>query len=121
MPHIVYLVDNLATEKRLLGQGEVVIGRSVDSDIQLSDLAVSHHHAVIRCLDEAMSRYLLCDLQSTNSTFVNDVAVDEYLLRHGDIIRVGWVSFRYIDENASVYEKTQKIKKSWIPGIYYSK
>ncbi len=36
------------------------------------------------------------------------------------MIRVGWNTFKFIDETEGDPNKTAKIKKSWIPGVYYT-
>jgi serine phosphatase RsbU (regulator of sigma subunit)/pSer/pThr/pTyr-binding forkhead associated (FHA) protein len=61
------------------------IGRRQDSDLCLSSRGVSREHAQI-VLDR--NRYLIRDRSSTG-TFVNDSAVSESPLAHGDRIRLG--------------------------------
>jgi len=34
---------------------------------------------------------------------------------------VGWASFKFIDETKADPNKTAKIHKSWIPGVFYTK
>jgi hypothetical protein len=36
------------------------------------------------------------------------------------MIRVGWNTFKFIDEAEGDPNKTAKIRKSWIPGVYYT-
>jgi pSer/pThr/pTyr-binding forkhead associated (FHA) protein len=60
------------------------------------------------------------DLKSTNSTFVNGEKITRHKLRHNDLIRVGWNTFKFIDEAEGEPNKTAKIRKSWIPGVYYT-
>jgi len=50
----------------------MTIGRNPENNIQIDNLAVSGHHAKI---DKTGSRFILTDLQSTNSTFVNDKTI----------------------------------------------
>jgi hypothetical protein len=47
--------------------------------------------------------------------------VERQRLVHEDVVRVGLKSFKFIDEHRAEYVKTAKIKKSWIPGVYYTK
>jgi hypothetical protein len=37
------------------------------------------------------------------------------------MIRVGWNTFKFVDEAEGDANKTAKIRKSWIPGVYYTK
>jgi hypothetical protein len=38
------------------------------------------------------------------------------------MIRVGWNHFKFLDEAKAEgdSDKTSKIRKSWIPGVYYT-
>jgi hypothetical protein len=70
------------------------LGRSRDCDLLIQDVESSRLHAeVLRRGDE----YVLRDLESSNGTFVNDVAVEEHTLRHGDRIRVASVTVRFLE------------------------
>ena len=69
----------------------------------------------------AEAEYYIEDQGSTNHTFVNEQEIKRHKLSHDDIIRVGWVNFKFIDETKADPDKTAKIHKSWIPGVYYSK
>jgi hypothetical protein len=64
----------------------MTIGRNPENDIQIDNLAVSGHHAKI---DKTGSKYILTDLQSTNSTFVNDKKIVSHSLEDRDKIQVG--------------------------------
>jgi pSer/pThr/pTyr-binding forkhead associated (FHA) protein len=67
------------------------------------------------------AEYYLEDQNSTNGTFLNDQKTTRQKLTHEDIIRVGWVSFKFIDETKADPDQTAKIHKSWIPGVFYTK
>lgn len=71
----------------LTGQ-EVTVGRSPGCTITLDqDILVSRQHAVIRHYDAG---YAIVDLGSSNGTLLNgSPLVEEYLLRDGDVIRIG--------------------------------
>ncbi|MFY9702390.1 MAG: sigma 54-interacting transcriptional regulator [Terriglobales bacterium] len=69
-----------------LTEGEFSLGREPSNQISLLDSLVSRRHCVIRRSDNG---FLLEDLDSRNSTFVNNVPVKERLLADGDQIRVG--------------------------------
>jgi len=70
----------------LLTEGEVSIGREPSNQISLLDSLVSRRHSVIR---KDGGGFLIQDLDSRNSTFVNNVPIKERLLADGDQIRIG--------------------------------
>ncbi len=68
-------------------EGEVVIGRSQEADIFLSDRRVSSRHARVYLKD---NHFYLEDLGSTNGTLVNGLPIKApYRLEIGDKITIG--------------------------------
>ena len=65
---------------------ETLIGRSMHSDIKLTDTGISREHATITWEGEV---YVLEDLQSTNGTKLNDKRIRSAELKSGDEIQVG--------------------------------
>lgn len=125
MPILMQVNNEVVQHKVALNGQDLSIGRAAENDIQVEDRAVSGHHARIEWVDAENDQggfYQLVDLGSTNGTFLNERRVGEAtVLRHDDSLRVGFVTFRYLDENAPDFEETAKIHKSWIPGVYYTK
>ena len=125
MVMLLQLEDGIVTNKFQIDQQRTVIGRRVECDITIDDLSVSGQHAVFEMEDsvefEGAYNFYIRDLNSTNGTFVNDKEVSRLKVENDDIIRVGWISFKVFDDKAKNYEKTNKIKKSWIPGVFYTK
>ncbi|WP_108124389.1 FHA domain-containing protein [Saccharospirillum mangrovi] len=125
MPILMQVNNEVVQHKVALSGQDLTIGRAADSDIQVEDRAVSGQHARIEWVkadNDQGGFYQLVDLDSTNGTFLNEKRLAEpAVLRHDDTIRIGFVSFRYLDENAQDFEQTAKIHKSWIPGVYYTK
>jgi diguanylate cyclase (GGDEF)-like protein len=76
-----------------LGTEPIECGRSMQCNIPLDDDAVSRRHA---CLSWNGSAYALRDLNSTNGTYVNDIAVQERILRDGDQIKIGRTIFKFM-------------------------
>jgi pSer/pThr/pTyr-binding forkhead associated (FHA) protein len=75
--------------------GATNIGRGTDNELSFPEEEfISRHHCQI-----AFHRYqyVLKDLQSANGTFVNDVKIQETILRDGDHIQIG--SLRFIFED----------------------
>lgn len=123
MAMIIQTVEGVVSNRFDIEKPSLNFGRSVDSHVQIDDLAVSSQHARISVEEEnGKEVFYIEDLGSTNGTFVNEESInDKVLLRHNDNIRVGWNNFIFIDENEVDLEKTSEIKKSWIPGVYYTK
>lgn len=123
MAMIIQTVDGVVTNKFDIGETALSFGRTTDNQIQIDDLAVSNEHAQIICETSSNDDkvYFLEDLGSTNGSFINETKIKKQQLHHKDTLRIGWNIFTFIDENEVDLEKTSKIKKSWIPGIYYSK
>ena len=69
-----------------LTEDEVSIGREPYNQVSLLDSLVSRRHCVIRRDGQG---FLIQDLDSRNSTFVNNMPVKERLLVDGDQIRIG--------------------------------
>jgi hypothetical protein len=64
----------------------VVIGRSREADIRVSDVNVSRRHAELR---QDGTAYLIVDLGSTNGVEVNGKRTDRAKVRDGDRITIG--------------------------------
>ena len=125
MALIAQLHDGVAINKCPLDKPKLTIGRSSDCDIFIDDAVVSTEHAVIERVEDPVSGpqtdYYIHDLKSTNGTLVNGETVTRQKLNHNDVIRIGWVNFKFIDEDKADPDQTAKIHKSWIPGVYYTK
>ncbi|HSP07841.1 MAG TPA: FHA domain-containing protein, partial [Acidobacteriota bacterium] len=70
----------------------VSIGRSRVNEIRLDDATISGQHC--RIIPE-QGHHVVCDLGSTNGTFVNEKRVNKQILNEGDIIKVGETQFLY--------------------------
>jgi pSer/pThr/pTyr-binding forkhead associated (FHA) protein len=125
MAMVVQLHEGVAIKKFNLKKLMLRIGRDPDSDIFIDNSVVSAEHAVIEVVDNPKSgtppKYYIKDLNSTNSTFVNGKKISRKKLKHNDVIRVGWNNFKFIEETDGNPDKTARIHKSWIPGVYYTK
>lgn len=62
------------------------VGRDSSNAIQLHDNEVSRQHAELRLIDDA---YTICDLNSSNGTFVNGRRIRQHRLHSGDQVQVG--------------------------------
>ena len=125
MAMVVQLHEGVAINKfKLDEKTRLRIGRDPDSDIFIDNAVVSSDHAVIEAIKDPESDdapvYYIEDLKSTNSTFVNEHKITRHKLQHNDMIRVGFNNFKFLDEAKGELDKTSKIRKSWIPGVYYT-
>ena len=76
-----------------LNSASLVIGRSSKCDIQIDQESISRNHSKIVNTGKSI---LIRDLGSTNGTYVNDEPVDEYVLRDGDLIKIGQTIFKFL-------------------------
>ena len=124
MAMVVQLHEGVAIKKFKLDKPSLSLGRDPQSDIFIDNTVVSSKHAIITVESHPDSsggpQYYIEDLNSTNSTYVNGEKITRYKLAHDDVIRIGWNNFKFIDEAQSDPNQTAKIKKSWIPGVYYT-
>jgi pSer/pThr/pTyr-binding forkhead associated (FHA) protein len=117
MAKLVQLIDGITANRFTLNQAPIHIGRGPGNDIEIDDLAVSARHAVIECDAEGC---LVRDLGSTNGTFVNEEQVTQRRLYNRDVLRIGWSFFEFVDERIAP-ERTTRIRKTWIPGLFVNK
>ncbi len=124
MAIIIQTVDDVVASRFEIEKTGLRFGRTAENQVQIDDIAVSNNHAEILVETDADGEeiFIIRDMGSTNGTFVNErLLLDQLQLHHGDIIRVGWNVFSFADERNQKPEKTAEIKKSWIPGVYYTK
>ncbi|HEX9741650.1 MAG TPA: FHA domain-containing protein [Nitrospiraceae bacterium] len=76
----------------------LTIGRKMDNDVVIDNLAVSGHHA--RVVEEN-GTYFIEDTGSTNGTFLNDAKIAKQRMQPGDQIRVGKHILVFEDESAT--------------------
>lgn len=90
---IVAIGDDRAV-KYPLYKPTMTIGRSADSDIQIRRQYISRHHAKL-CTEHGDT--YIEDLGSKNGVLVNAAPVTRQRLRHGDLVDLGKLQFRFID------------------------
>lgn len=125
MAMLVLMHEGLTIKEIPLEKAEIRIGRKIGSDIFLEDKLASQQHAKIEVLPDPDTKgritFYIEDLQSTNHTFVNGEKISRKALAHEDIIRIGKHVFKFIEEGAMEGDRTTKLHKSWIPGVFYTK
>ena len=85
-PRIVAMAGPLKGRTISLTEEETSIGRNVCNVVQIDTELVSRSHCLIK---KQADEFVICDLKSRNSTFVNDVPINERILQHGDQIIIG--------------------------------
>jgi pSer/pThr/pTyr-binding forkhead associated (FHA) protein len=125
MAMLILIHEGLTLKSIPIQEKQILIGRKVEADIFLDDKMVSNEHARIVKVDKPEKKvgaeYYIEDLESTNGTHVNGEKITRVFLSHEDNIRIGKHFFKFVDETAAQEEKTTKLHKSWIPGVYYTK
>ncbi|MGQ0383124.1 MAG: AAA family ATPase [Gammaproteobacteria bacterium] len=85
-------------EERPLRPGRLVIGRTVDNDLQIDSKYVSRHHCqIVTSVDGSV----LEDLNSTNGVYVKSKRVRKHHLNDGDVIVLGKHEIMYLDERSA--------------------
>lgn len=96
---------------------EIVIGRHSDCHIVIDDPTISGHHAKIKPQAGALWLY---DMGSTNGIRIGKHSVQAQQLSSGDVFVLGVHQFEFKQDPITELDQTLKIKKSWIPGVYYT-
>jgi pSer/pThr/pTyr-binding forkhead associated (FHA) protein len=113
MAKLILMVDDVATQAFKVEGGTIRIGRTPENDIFIDDASVSSRHAEIVVQQDpalgAFRDYLLRDLGSTNGTVVNGERIKQHHLNNGDNIKIGWKTFKFVDENQPSHERTAYI------------
>jgi pSer/pThr/pTyr-binding forkhead associated (FHA) protein len=88
--------------------GPVIVGRSPDADVHVNEVAISNEHAR---LEQTDAGFTLCDLGSTNGTYVNGQRlVGTVVLVSGDAVRMGSTTFTFVTREAGAPKGTVKLR-----------
>lgn len=104
MYKLIEIVDGNVTREHQLSEQVFRIGRNPGNQLQPDNTSVSGDHASISLtpspyLDGAME-VSVEDMDSTNGTLVNGKRVTKQLLKHGDMLAMGSLNLKFIDEQA---------------------
>ncbi|MGI9227448.1 MAG: FHA domain-containing protein [Gammaproteobacteria bacterium] len=94
MPKLILSVDDKIIEEYSIDKDTITIGRRIDNDVCLDNLAISGYHSQITTVSNDC---FLEDLNSTNGTFVNSKIVKKHALKDGDLIDIGNHRIKYIN------------------------
>lgn len=116
-PAVVVLVGPVGYvgKQWLITKNDMTIGRSVETELYISDVSLSRSHAKF---EVSGNDVFILDLGSTNKTIVNGNALPPMVKRklfNNDQIKTGNVIFKYLEKgnlesitNQQVFEKAQK-------------
>jgi len=85
-------------EERPLRVGRLIIGRTVDNDLQIDSKFISRHHCQIITTAEGS---VLEDLNSTNGVYIKSKRIRKHNLNDGDVIVLGKHEIMYLDERSA--------------------
>ena len=113
--------NDAGAQFRITGS-KVLLGRSTDSDIVITDASASRNHAELNKVNES---FIIKDLNSSNGVFVNGKKIKEHYLSSGDVFSIGNHEYRYVEKETVRTDdpKTSRLKSSdggTIPGISIS-
>jgi pSer/pThr/pTyr-binding forkhead associated (FHA) protein len=91
------IVNDGRTERELLLVGTMVVGRDPTCDISAFDPLLSRRH--VEFVPDKTGA-IVRDLGSKNGFLLNGVKVAEGNLRPGDVIQIGHLQVRFVEENA---------------------
>ncbi len=86
LPAISITLNAKEVDRKVLDQEIIAIGRDMDNDIVINNLAVSRCHAIITVLDD---KIVVKDMASSNGTFINGKKIEESVLNAGDLMLIG--------------------------------
>ncbi len=113
MAYLALIVEDVVINKWEISEEIIIIGRAKDCDIQIDDQSVSSKHArLVIESDPYMDGthfIFLEDLKSTNGTLLNDQAVSREKLNDGDMIGIGFNTFRFVASDSKGLDDTAVI------------
>ena len=102
MYKLLEMVDGNVIREHPLGGPNFTIGRNPDNDLQPDDPSVSGNHAVINLVPldylEGAHDVIIEDRGSTNGTLVNGKRIKQQRLKHGDMLSLGALRFKLVDD-----------------------
>ncbi|WP_446378396.1 adenylate/guanylate cyclase domain-containing protein [Coleofasciculus sp. E2-BRE-01] len=93
MTYLICTCDLLHEQIYPLSWGANTIGREEDNSIVVNHTYLSRYHAQILISPNGV---ILKDLNSLNGTFVNDIRIHQCQIKDGDSIRLGRISFKFV-------------------------
>lgn len=86
---------------------KIILGRGQDNEVCVSDSKCSRRHCQIERVDQG---FKLVDLESRNGTRCNDQVVNQKLLVHGDVVKIGDTEITFDDGSSRSVDRPRKIE-----------
>jgi pSer/pThr/pTyr-binding forkhead associated (FHA) protein len=96
-----------------LNRPEMLIGRHSTADVRLCLPDISRRHCRFVFSD---GRWEVFDLNSLNGIFVNGAHLQESVLEHGDVVRIGSLTFR-VDLRTATDEENSDVRVGVLRSI----
>jgi type II secretory pathway predicted ATPase ExeA/pSer/pThr/pTyr-binding forkhead associated (FHA) protein len=103
--------DGRTVQEIPLSPGRIIVGRTVDNDLQIDSRFVSRHHCQITT---SANSCVIEDLNSTNGIYVKSRRVRRHYLNDGDVVLIGKHELIYVDERLA---RTRGNLNDTVPGI----
>jgi len=103
MPELIVTLNGETIERHIIKEKKMTIGRSSLADLVIHNEYASKFHALLLLYEEAL---VLVDLNSSNGTTVNSVAVDSTFLQTDDIISIASYRIKVVNVPASNARQT---------------
>ena len=115
-PRLVCTIASGESKIYPLKKSKLVIGRSVEADLNLLDPLISRKHCVIEKRD---NRYVARNVSTTNPLLLNDKEIAEKRLYTGDQLRVGSATLAFISDRPEDVKRidTQMLKEKKGAGL----
>lgn len=104
--YLIVMSGPLLGKKYTLDLARIRLGRDLFLEICIPDKTVSRQHAEIW---KSHGKRIIRDLSSQNGLFVNNLKIEEWLLRDGDLIRLGETLLQFVDAES---------RRSFYAGAY---
>lgn len=99
------IINDGKTERELLLVGTMVVGRDPMCDVSAPDPLLSRRHAEFTAQS---NQVLLRDLGSRNGILVNGVKVLQGALRAGDVVQIGHVQVKFVEDDTPCVAPTDE-------------
>ncbi|MCX7919579.1 MAG: FHA domain-containing protein [bacterium] len=95
MPQLIIKLGEQVVQKYSFDKELISIGRAIDNEVVIDNLAVSRRHCQIT---KEEGKFIITDLKSANGTFVNGERVNRRILKHNDVISIGKHKIFYLED-----------------------
>lgn len=95
MPQLIVKFGEQVVQKHSFDKNLIVIGRAIDNDVVIDNLAVSRRQCQIT---KEENKFVISDLKSANGTFVNGERINRRVLKNNDVISIGKHKIYYLED-----------------------